>query len=232
MKKIAVSLFSLFLIAAVIIGQDHKTVTVKAGTRINDYFAQNEQYKYPEFTQGKVVFKDGTSTVTKLNYSLMVGEVQFVASGDTMAIANEKSIKYVQIMLDTFYFDNGYLEVVAGHNPAIMGVKRYVKLADIKKEGPMGTRSSTNTAQTWGTVIDQGHLKNAHLVVQEDLVLSKNADYFIGNTANGFVPYKKINVLNLYPQQKKAIDEFLKKNKVNFKAKDDLVKLTEFISAL
>jgi hypothetical protein len=158
--------------------------------------------------------------------------MQFLASGDTMAIANEKNIKYVQIMLDTFYFDNGYLETIAGHDPVIMAVKRYVKLADIKKEGPMGTRSSTSSAQTWGTVIDQGHLKNANLVVQEDLVLSKNADYYIGNTASGFVSYKKSNVLNLYPRQKKAIEEFLKKNKVNFKAKDDLVKLTDFISAL
>jgi len=232
MKKIAVSLFSLFLITAFTNGQEHKTVTVKAGTRINDYFTQDEQFKYPEFTQGKVVFKDGTSTVTKLNYSLLVGEIQFVASGDTMAIANEKNIKFVQIMLDTFYYDNGYLEAVAGHDPAIMAVKRYVKLADIQKEGPMGTRSSTNSAQTWGTVIDQGHLKNAHLVVQEDLVLSKNTDYYIGNTMKGFVPFKKVNVLNLYPKNKKSIEEFLKKNKVNFKTKDDLVKLAEFISAL
>ncbi|MBN1789850.1 MAG: hypothetical protein JW830_05095, partial [Bacteroidales bacterium] len=209
MKKIAVSLFSLFLVVTIINGQDHKTVTVKAGTRINDYFTQDEQYRYPEFTQGKVVFKDGTATVTKLNYSILAGEMQFLASGDTMAIANEKNIKFVQIMLDTFYFDNGYLEAIAGQDPVIMTVKQYVKLADIKKEGPMGTRSSTSSAQTWGTVIDQGHLKNARLVVQEDLVLSTNADYFIGNIANGFVPYRKGNVLNLYPQQKKAIDEFL-----------------------
>lgn len=232
MKKIAVSLFSLFLIAAVLNGQDHKTVTVKAGTRINDYFTQSEQYRYPEFTQGMVVFKDGTATVTKLNYSILVGEMQFLASGDTMAIANEKNIKFVQIMLDTFYFDNGYLEAIAGRHPAILAEKQYVKLADIKREGPMGTRSSTSSAQTWGTVIDQGHLKNSKLVVQEDLVLSKNTDYFIGNGTDGFIPCKKSNVLKLYAKQKKAIDDFVKKNKVNFKAKEDLVKLTEFISAL
>ena len=232
MKKIILPGFVLFLLIASSSAQDHKTIIVKAGTRAADYFPQNEQYRYPEFTQGKVLFKDGMLTVTKLNYSFLAGEIQFLASGDTMAIADEKKIRYVQIMLDTFYYDNGYLEKVAGHDPVTMAVKQYVKLADIKKEGPMGTRSSTTATQTYAGILDQGHLMNLDLVLQEDLVLSRNDDFYIGNITNGFLLYKKSNVLKLYPQHKSTIKNYLKTNPVDFKAKDDLIKLTEYLANL
>jgi hypothetical protein len=232
MKKITVTIFTLFLLTVMLSGQVHKTITVKAGTRIVDYFAQDEMYRYPEFTQGKISFKDGTATVTKLNYSILVGEMQFIASGDTMAVANEKDIRYVQIMLDTFYYDNGYLEVIAGHDPVLMAVKRYVKVADIKKEGPMGTRSSGTGAQTYSGIYDIGIMSNHSLVMQEDLVLSQNTDYYIGNAAAGFLVYKKNNVKKLFPKHKSAIEKYLKTNAVDFNVKEDLVKLTEFLKQL
>lgn len=232
MKKIISSVFIFSLLFANLGAQDHKTITVKAGTRVTDYFAQNEQYRYPEFTQGKVLFRDQTLTVTKLNYSFLAGEIQFLASGDTMAIADEKKIRYVQIMLDTFYFDNGYLEKITGQDPVIMAVKQYVKIADIKKEGPMGTRSSASSVQTYSGILDQGHGMNLNLVLQEDIVLSRNNDFYIGNTRDGFLFYNKSNVLKLYPQHKSAIKNHLKTNPVDFKVKEDLIKLTEFLAKL
>ena len=232
MKNKGILLIGFVLLSMTMSGQDNNLVTVKAGTKINDYFTQSEQYRYPEFTQGKVAFRNGTSIVTRLNYSILVGEMQFLTEKDTMAIDNERDIRYVQIMKDTFYYDNGYLEVVAGHDPAIMTVKRYVKISDIKKEGPMGTRSSTSNAQAYGGIYDQGALRNHNLVLQEDLVLSKNQDYYIGNSAGGFLPYKMNNVLKLFPNNKTAIQDFLKKQKTDFKVKDDLIRLTEFLQGL
>ena len=149
-----------------------------------------------------------------------------------MAIANEKTILYIQIMLDTFYYDNGYLEALAGRHPLVMAVKQYVKLADTRKEGPMGTRSSASAAQSYGVLLDQGHLKNSNLVVQEDIVLSRNNDLYIGNAANGFLPYKKGNVLKMFPKRKKDIDNYLKSNAIDFRDRASLVKLTGYLLTL
>ena len=93
----------------------------------------------------------------------------------------------------------------------------------------MGTRSSTTATQTYAGILDQGHLMNLDLVLQEDLVLSRNDDFYIGNITNGFLLYKKSNVLKLYPQHKSTIKNYLKTNPVDFKAKDDLIKLTEYL---
>lgn len=232
MKNLVILVTCLIMLVLHASGQDQQIITVKAGTRAIDYFPQDAQYRYPNFIQGKVVFKDGTSTVTRLNYCILVGEMQFLANGDTMAVANEKTIRYVQIMQDTFFYDNGYLEVLAGKAPSIMAVKNYVKLKDIKKEGPMGTRSSTNNAQTYGGIYDIGVMDNFNLVQQEDMVLSKNTEYYIGNELAGFTLYKKANLMKLLPQHKDDIENYLKQNNCDFKAKEDLLKLTAYLQNL
>jgi hypothetical protein len=68
--------------------------------------------------------------------------------------------------------------------------------------------------------------------MQEDLVLSKKYDYYIGDIANGFVSYKKSNILKLYPQHKSEIGDYLESNAVDFKLREDLIRLTEFIRGL
>lgn len=230
MKKNTILIIGLHLLSLMAFTQERKIITIKAGTRVGDVFAQHEIYRYPEFIQGKVSFKDGKSTVIKLNYSILEGEMQFVASGDTMAIANEKNVAFIQIMRDTFYYDNGYLEVLAGHGPVIMAVKQYVKISDIKKEGPYGARTSASSTQAYSGIYDQGTLRNYNLVVQEDLVLTKITSYYIGNTSKGFVPFKKNNVFKLFPEHKQAVNDFLMKNPVDFGVKDDLVQFTQFLS--
>jgi hypothetical protein len=231
-KDITILIVSLSLLTIPLTGQERHTITVKAGTRVIDYFPFKERYRYPEFIQGKVMFKNDNYTVTKLNYSILQGEMQFIQSRDTLAIVNTKDINYVQIMLDTFYYDNGYLEVLAGHYPVIMAVKQYMKLSDRVKEGAYGTRSSTSAIQSYSSIYDAGGSRNYNLILQEDLLFSRNTVYYIGNNKNGFLPYTKSNVLKLFPLYRSTIVGYLKKNAVDFKLKEDLLQLTKFLQEI
>lgn len=230
MKKTIAYTIVLLLCIGSLDAQEQKTVTVKAGTRISDSFTHDELYRYPEFIQGKISFRDGTSTVTLLNYSTLAGEMLFIASGDTMAIANARNIRYVQIMLDTFFYDNAYLEVIAGAAPAFMTCRHYIKIQDIKKEGAMGIRSSTNSAETYQGLYAEGNYRN--MILQEDMVLSLNYDYYLGNPKQGFMLYKKSNVQKFFPDHKPAVNDFVKTQHIDFKSREDLIKLTGFLQQL
>jgi hypothetical protein len=232
MKKSIFFLVSLFLLVPSLTAQERKTITVKAGTRVIDYFPFNERYRYPQFIQGKVMFNNGNFTVTKLNYSILYGEMHFIQAKDTLSISNVKDIRYVQIMQDTFYFDDGFHEVLAGRDPAIMTIKQYVKLSDKTKEGAYGTRTSTGAVQSYSGIYDQGGRSNYNLVLQEDYVFTRISDFYIGNTRDGFVLYKKNNLLKLLPDHKAEIENYLKKNDIDFKSRDDLKKLTTFLEGL
>jgi hypothetical protein len=109
-----------------------------------------------------------------------------------------KNIRYVQIMQDTFYYDSGYLEVLAGHDPAIMVVKQIIKLSDVLKEGAYGTRTSTGAVQSYSTIYDDGGRANYKLVLQEDLVLPRIRITLSGTHGMDFWLIKN-NVLKLLP---------------------------------
>jgi hypothetical protein len=229
MKNSAYIILCCFLFCASLNSKAQNIITVKAGTRVIDYFPAAERYRYPEFISGMVIFKDNTSIAARLNYNILTGEVQFIQKNDTLAITNTKAIDNVRILADTFYYDNGYLEVVAGRDPSIMAIKQYIKLVDVKKEGALGTRNSTTNSQTVDYIFN-GTMFN--LICQEDLVLSKKTDYYLGNKSSGFFYYTKKNVLKLFPQKKSAIENFIKHNDVNFRNKVDLLQLTEFLQGM
>lgn len=229
MKKSAYIILCCFLFCASFKSQAQNIITVKAGTRVIDYFPFTERYRYPEFMTGMVTFKDNTSITARLNYNILTGEVQFIQKNDTLSITNTKAIDNVRILTDTFYYDNGYLEIVAGRDPAFMAIKQYIKLVDVKKEGALGTRNSTTNSQTVDYIFN-GTMFN--LICQEDLVLSKKTDYYLGNKSNGFFYYNKKNVLKLFPQKKSAIENYIKHNGVNFRDKEDLLHLTGFLQGI
>src|SRR5438128_2444699 len=61
-----------------LLAQFKKSGTVKAGSTVNETFSKQELYHYPDFVQGTVYFKDGNSGSSRLNYSLITGEIQFI----------------------------------------------------------------------------------------------------------------------------------------------------------
>src|SRR5215218_7448947 len=104
MKALQLLLFA--LISATSLSAQTKTyITVEAGNNIMDMLSTRDVFFYPHFTDGKVFLRDGTSATGKLNYSRLVDEMHFInASGDTLALTNEKNIKCIVFGSDTFFY--------------------------------------------------------------------------------------------------------------------------------
>jgi len=207
--------------------QVKRTVKVKAGTKVTDYFSQSEVYRYPVFIQGKVVFNDGRYALNKYNFCILTGEMLFLnEQGDTLVINNQNKIRTVEIGNDTFYNDNGFLEVVTGKSP-IMAMKQYVKISDIERQGAMGSKSSGTQSVNYG--VDS---RDHKLVAQEDMIMSANTDYYIGSSISEFTLYKKKRVLELFPEHNSEIENYITDQKINFKNKEQLISFTDFLQTL
>ncbi len=93
--------------------------TVKASEEIKEVLSASTRFRYPEFVSGNVYFKDGTNSQAPFNLNSLNEEMQFINhKGDTLSIANEKTIKYLTINNDIFYYSKVYLELVMS-NPVI-----------------------------------------------------------------------------------------------------------------
>src|SRR5262245_46362998 len=112
--------------------QSRKSFTVNPGKKIVEEIPITEIYKYAEFRLSEVSLKNGTAANIKLNYNSVFGEMQYIdpKSGDTLSLAEEKNIKFIAVEKDTFYFDEGWLELIGGTATVRIAKKKLLDLTN------------------------------------------------------------------------------------------------------
>jgi len=228
---------SLLLLFFILIGytdlwaQDSTFVTIRTGESVTDVLTTSDIYHYPQFTNGKVFLRDGSKAVGKMNYNRLYGQMLFInPKGDTLALADEKNIKFIVIEKDTFYFGEGYMRLIGNNGTTKLTEKQIWVLADIRKMGTHN-RPTTTVAVTSLSSFTNGKdaAKSKDLIMNEDVVLQKRTQYYFGDKYSLFVPASKKGLQQLFPKEHQIIDNYLKENKVNFNKRDDVEKLYRFI---
>lgn len=209
--------------------QDSTLVTIKTGSRITDVLTTTDIFLYPQFISGKVFFKNGTKATAMMNYNSLDDQMLFIdPKGDTLALKDEKTIKFITLYKDTFYYDEGYIRLIASNSAVKLAEKLIWEVADIRKIGSHNRPSTTFAVTSYSTLTDR--LGKTHdLILNEDLVLRKKANYYFGDAYNHFVHAGKKKLLMLFPKEQNSLANYLKENKVNFDKKDDLQKIVQFL---
>lgn len=230
MKNIIILICSVLALNISLSAQKNDVVTVKAGTRILDYYPVHARYRYPQFAPGKVFLKNNTFSSFKMNYNFLLGEMQFIKSRDTLVIVNKKDIKHIVIEQDTFYYDNCYMELISQKGPVQVTLNEYIKLKEVLKQDSYGTASSGSSTKSYNTMRSDGNFYR--LTVNEDLVFQRVRDYYLYTRDSGFEPFSKKNVLKLLPQNEDEIKSYLKSNDIDFNSREDLIKLAGYIQTI
>lgn len=213
--------------------QDSTYVTIKTGTSVGDVLAPAEIYYYPQFTKGEVFFRGGTKATAKMNYTRLFDQMLFIdLKGDTLALAEEKTIKFIAINQDTFYYDEGYIRIIGDNDYVKLAEKQVWVVADIRKTGTHNSSTSTAGITSARTFRHGNDVARNNLTLNEDIVLRKETQYYIGDEYNHFVRAGKKRLLQLFPKEQRSIENYLKENKVDFDKKDDLEKLAQFLGQL
>jgi len=217
------------LLAVAVTAQRPKTYTVPAGVEVKEIVPANEIFQYPQFVQGLVIFKDGTSAPGRLNYNRLIAEIQFIdPKGDTLSLANEQMIRTAIIGTDTFYYNDGYVRQLAGGSRVKIG-ERIAFKEYIQKPGAYGLSSATTATNNLSVLLNR---RSVDLNVSQELVLVKNINYLIGDKYNAFVAAEKNVILKMFPDNRSAIEDFIEKNKISFIKPDHMVQLGKFLDTL
>ena len=230
--KILLPFFFILIACSELPAQDSTLVTIKAGNKVMDVLKPADIYYYPQFTNGKVFFRDGAKGGAKLNYTRLFDQMLFIdARGDTLALANEKLIKFIVIDRDTFYYEGGYIRLIGDDGVVKLAEKQVWVLADIQKIGTHNKPATTFAVTSFSTYTNGlDAAKSKDLILNEDIVLRKETLYYFGNEYDQFVPASKKKLLQLFPKEQLVIENYLKENNVNFNKKEDVEKLSWFLS--
>ena len=226
-------LFFIFISYTGLWAQDSTYITIKSGNIVQEGLSSADMYYYPQFTKGVVFFKGGTKATAKVNYTRLFDQMLFIdGKGDTLALAEEQTIKFIAVDRDTFYYDEGYVRIIADNHFVKLAEKQIWVVADIKKPGPHNTSTSTIGVTSVRTFRQGNDAVRNPLTLDEDIVLRKETHYYFGDEYNDFVRAGKKGLFQLFNKKQRSIENYLKENKVNFDKKEDVEKLFQFVSML
>jgi hypothetical protein len=223
MKRSILIICSVLLVNSFLLAQKNESVTVKAGTKVMDYFPVEERYLYGDFTTGKAIFTNERTYPCEYNYNFLSGEMEFIKSNDTLTIVNKKDLISIVVAQDTFYYDSGYLQTIRSGKLKVYS-KQYVKIKDILKKGAMGTVNRSAASESYDYLLS-GPL-SYDLVTDYDMVLQKTEVFFFSTTGKDFVPFNRINIISILPFTK----NYIKSNKIKFKSREDILRLADYIN--
>jgi hypothetical protein len=207
--------------------QDSTRIYIPAGKSFSDVAGLDKVYRFSNFTNGQVNFRDGSISAAKLNYNFLNAELEFISpSGDTLAIVKEQALNIKNVIIDsiTFYYYDGYLEQMAHNESGKLLKRQFYSIKGREKMGAYGLPSTSSAVDSYSSYTDQTG-RTRTLSVRENLTLVITTEYFIGDTYNIVLRANKKNMLDLYPKKRTQIESYLRTNHVNFASGKDLQKL-------
>ena len=211
--------------------QTSKQFKVKAGEEASAVIPFQDRYRFPEFREGKVMYTHGTSATIRLNYNLLLGEMQFISpKADTATLVNEYALKRVQMGQSLFYNDyrQGYVEVITSYPGIKLGIKQVFHQIRTENVGDNGYGVSPGQSTKVTSLRDP----NTSQKILVDRVLTKKASYFVIDRNERIYKASKASFMKIGKSYKKEIARYLEEESIDFNKEADLQKLVAFFSQL
>jgi hypothetical protein len=233
--KLLASLVMILLMSSPAFAQQRKVFKINPGQKVIEGIPPQDLYKYRTFIPGEVYFKNGRVGTAQMNYNNLYAEIQFVSPKmDTLSLSEEKSIDFIKLNTDTFFYHEGYLESIGVYGPIRIAKQDFIDYVKKEKLDGYGQKSSASI-ETYSSMSGGGNQALRDLVAKEILTFAPYTNYYIGDRFNKFKAANRKNLLSMFGKdnnREARIDNFLKTESIDFRKEDDLLKVAVFISNL
>jgi hypothetical protein len=110
-------------------------------------------------------------------------------------LAEEKNIRFVAVEKDTFYFDEGWLELIGGTPTVRIAKKKLLEITNREKIGAMEVPGFA-AIETYTKYTGSQHMRD--LVAKERLVFTEHVSYYFGDRFNHYSRENRKGLLKLY----------------------------------
>lgn len=223
----------LLLFPSWVSAQNRQIVEMSSGEDISKMVSGQMQYLFPEFTNGEVYYLGLPKGNGKLNYNMLLGEMQFIENGQVMSLANVKDVVVVNIGNRKFYHYNNqeFTEELLTTGKYQLRVRRKGNVAPHSKKGAYGTESSTSSITSYSSINSNSQQYN--LTVAENVLISLNHFYYLVGIDGKYALIKNAKTFTKqFPAYRAQIEAFIKENNIQFDNGENLKTLLEYCSKL
>ncbi|WP_031527848.1 hypothetical protein [Dyadobacter crusticola] len=216
-------------------GQTMKTFKVKAGDYPNRVIPVAEQYQFPSFQPGKILFYGGRTEQALLNYTYLGGNLLFLNNQkDTLELLDQKLVKVADVQGKIFYNDKhyGFCEMVAAFGVIKLAKKHVLARIGNEKGGPYGISYTASSVTTYNSYSNEAAPGARKLKMDTEAIFGHRILYFFMDPNDRFLIPGKNSISKLFPKHKDEITRYLKENPVNYTDEKDLSRLLAFCQEL
>jgi len=213
--------------------QNRQVVEAVSGEDISKKVSTQFQFLFPEFTDGEVLFYGLPKSSGKLNYNMLIGEMQFVNNNEILALANFNNVAYVKIENRKFFpFKNNEFVEELMLTPRCQLMVRYAgKVAPHSKKVAYGGSSSTSSVTSYSSI---GSNNRQHdISVVENVLVTVDYFYYLLGTNGKYTIVRNVKAFTkMFPEHKTKIETYVKEHKIRFNSKEELKSLLEYCTNL
>ena len=228
MQKILLAIF--VMLSTFLSAQDSTMIFIETGHVISDILTPDKIYRFPQFVNGKVFFRDGSLSEARLNYNYINAEIEFIdPKNDTLAISKDQMMNIREVLIDSavFVYNDGYMELVTKSNLGKLYRKQEYVVSRREKIGAYNIPTATSAIDNYGTFVDEYGVFYPGLKIRENITLVLRTRYYMDNKSVNFSRASRRNMLDMYRSHRDELRKYIDDNKVDFRNGDDLKKLYE-----
>ncbi len=183
-------------------------------------------FVFPGFIKGAVAQKNGHREEALMNYNSVTQEMVFVQNGNYLALSQLENIDTIYLGGRKFIPVKDAFYEVATDTRVPLYINYHSNLLAPGKPAGYGASSEAGSIDNVSQVNTKTQLFRFRL--PEDYKVVPETEFFLKKDNDFIRIYTVKQVTKLFPGRADAIQDFVRKNKTNFKNPDDMTRLIRF----
>src|SRR5688500_8883772 len=166
--------FVFIILVKAVAGQTSTELVITAGTIVSEVLTPDKIYQHPQFSLGKVFYRNGTETEALLNYNNLSGDIEFIGpKKDTLLISKDliPTIKKITVNGHTYFYQEGYFEQVEENALGKLLKRQLYQVVNRERMGAYNQSTSLSAMTSYNTLFDRGGGMLRSLKVNEKIIL-------------------------------------------------------------
>jgi hypothetical protein len=188
------------------------------------------QLLFSSFTKSIVKLKSGSTRSAMLNYNTVDEEMVFDQRGVYYVLDKPEEIDSVFIQNRKFIPVGKCFYEIAVEGPVTFFIQNKSRYTTVGTTTAYGIKSQTLGPSK--VLSAQAGNQSRHLEIPDDVTVSPATVYWVRKNNEMFKFNSERQFLKIFPEKELQIKEFIKKSKINFKSREDFIKLGIFCNEI
>jgi hypothetical protein len=194
-----------------------------------DSVLTSTRFLFPQFTDGKVILKDGVVASAKLNYDTFTDQMQFMGANNVvMNISEPEKVINVVILNRTFsYLKNYFVEDISIGTVTLSMRLHQQQIAE--KNGAYGGSSPATSIQSISSLY-QGDGTVNKLSSNETVSYNRTLTFYITVNGKTKIVFNQNDFLKCFPSKKDVIKQEIDKENCKFSSVESVKKIVDWMN--